>query len=168
MTETNLETLQRQLDVLQAQLVQLLPAAPSPSVVEQAEPTPPARPVKIYSLVGSPDLGYLHRDPRTVRQLVEAVGLAMNAPVRSLDVLAEWVPLLRRVASARASGATWPAALAAAGLELPDDLSGQALALRRELDAVWGQLRALVSMSLPDLGDVAKDALLTSLRQLLT
>lgn len=166
---SDVSALHVELTELRAQIAALLPAVPPQlPVVEPVQPAPVACTVKIFTLVGSPEFGYLHRDARTVRQLVGAVALALNAPVGSLDVPAEWVPLLRRVDAARASDVTWPVALAEASLELPANLSGHAAALRHELDTVWGQLRALVSATLDDLGDVTKEDLVTSLRRVIS
>jgi hypothetical protein len=123
--------------------------------------------VKLYALVGDLKSGYLHRDPREVRRLVEAVALARGAPSPAEAVPADWVPTMRAVAASRAAGKSWRDAPTEAGLEAPDDLSGQAKSVRAELSELWNQLLPVVGLTLESLSSVARDQTTTFLRRTL-
>lgn len=72
---SDLEALQKQVVDLKAKLAQPMPPSHPPPAQVPAGPDPP-RPIAIYILVGDPESGYLHRDARGVRRLVETVALA--------------------------------------------------------------------------------------------
>ncbi len=159
------------LAALEAQLADLcsqVAALRSPA----SSPTPPApapvapRPVKLHTLVGGVG-GYLHRDVRVVRQLAQAVALCRGAPVPADSVPADFVPLMRTLAEARAAGRSWRHALAEAGLEVPVDLTDQAQAVRLEIDQLWGRVLPLAGLVLENLNSVARISLSTVLKRLL-
>lgn len=167
---TDVAALQAQVDELRAQIASLLPPnAPRDDSEQYLEPVRVTLPpVKIAVLVGSPDDGYLDRDPRVVRQLVEVVALCHGAASPSQEVPVEWMPQLRRLAAARASGDNWIGAVLKADLEVPHDLTAQCSAARRELNRLWDQVLELAGLTVTDLNDAAKDSLLTFLRRVLS
>lgn len=156
--------LQAQVRALQAQLA----PAPPPPPYSPAPPPEAVRPQGIYKLVGSPTRGYLNRDPREVRQLVEAVAVAKRVPSPVQTVPAEWMPTLRRVAEGRAKGASWRQALAEAGLEVPVDLETPTQATRAELTGLWNSVLAVVGYTLDGSNDVVRDQLRDQLRRALS
>lgn len=161
---SDLETLQQQLADLQAKVAALTPTvSPSPTPPAPVEVVP--RPVRLHTLVGG--FGYLHREARVVRGFVEAVALCCGAPSPGQELRADWVPQLRRLAASRAAGRSWRDALAEAGLEVPDDLSDQARAVRLEVDALWADLLPLVGLTLENVNSVARISLKSSLKRIL-
>lgn len=156
--------LQAQVRALQAQLA---PAPPPPPYAPA--PAPEAvRPQAIFALVGLPERGYLHGDPREVRRLVEAVALAKRVSSPTQTIPPDWVPVLRRVAEARARGYSWGEALAEAGLEVPVDLETPAQAVKAELTGLWDSALAVVGFTLDASNDVVRDQLRDQLRRSLT
>lgn len=159
-------SLQAQIAALQIQVAQLTPPAPPPPYAPAPAPLE-VRPTAIYKLVGNPAHGYLHRDPREVRRMIEAVALAKGAVSPGQTVPPDWGVPLRRVAAARAGGLSWRESLTEAGVEAPDDLDTPALAVRAELDDLWDRTRAITGFTLDNANDVVKDQLKTFLRRAL-
>lgn len=149
---------------LEARLAQLAPPPPPPAYVPVSPPSEP-KPVPVYTLQGN---SALPRDPRELRQLIEAVAIAQGVASPSQTVPAGWVLPLRRVAAVRAQGRSWGDALVEAGLAIPDDLEVQALAVKTELGGLWDRLLPLVGMTLHSVNDPTKDALKGFLRRALT
>lgn len=162
---SDLETLQQQLAALTAQVAALTPSPPPLPAAPAPAPVAP-RPVKLHTLVGGVG-GYLHRDPRVVRQFAVAVALCRGAVVPGVSVPADWVPAMRTLAEARAAGKSWRQALGEAGLEVPTDLETQARAVRLELDALWADVLPLVGLTHENINSVAKISLKTSLKRVL-
>jgi len=156
--------LQAQISALQTQISQLTPPAPPPPYAP-APPPEAARPQAIYTLVGLPTRGYIDRDPREVRQLIEAVAVAKRVPSPTQTIPAEWVPTLRRVATARAEGSSWRQSLVAAGLEVPTDLETPAQAVKAELGQLWDSALTVTGYALDGANDVVRDALKDQLRR---
>lgn len=167
MSSIDVASLQAQIAALQAQMQQLTPPAPPPPYAPAPQPDAP-RPTAIFTLVGRRANGYLDSDPREVRRLVEAVAVAKRVPSPSQTIPAEWVPTLRRVATARAKGFTWHESLAEAGLEVPNDLSAPTQAVKAELSNLWGSVLAVTGYALDGANDVVKDSLKETLRRALT
>ncbi len=159
--------LQAQVAVLQAQLAQLTPPAPPPPYAPAPQPDA-VRPQSIYTLVGLPARGYLDRDPRAVRQLIEAVAVSKRVSSPTQTIPPDWVPVLRRVAEARARGYSWAEALGEAGLEVPVSLESSARATRAELNSLWDPVLAVVGYTLDGSNDVVRDQLRDQLRRSLT
>ena len=110
---TNLEALLARVAQLEAQLNPSAPPSLPPIGFEaEARITQP-----LATLVGGPELGYIHRDIRTVQQLIQALAVSygVNAPRQHVPKL--WLEPLRRLAAARASGLAWRAALTEAGFD---------------------------------------------------
>lgn len=125
----------------------------------------PRTTVTISSLVASEGLP---RDPREFRRILEAVALCYDVAAPQKDIPKPWVNLMRDVYAARTGGATWTAALRAAGLEAPTDLTPHQRAARRELNGLWDDIPTMVEwIRRNTLGGVGHKALLLKLRQLL-
>ncbi len=161
---SDLAALEAQLADLTAQVAAL--RSPAPSLTPPAPVEVAPRPVRLHALVGGVG-GYLHRDPRVVRQLAEAVALCRRAPSPSVEVPADWVPQMRTLAEARAAGRGWCEALAEAGLEVPVDLTDQARAVRLEVDQLRADLLPLAGLTLENVNSVAKISLTSSLKRVL-
>ncbi len=125
----------------------------------------PRATVSISSLVGSEGFP---RDPREFRHVLEAVALCYDVPAPQKDIPKPWVNLMRDVYAARTRGAAWSAALHAAGLETPADLTPHQHAARRELNGLWDDIPLMVEwVRRNTLSSVGHKELLLKLRQLL-
>lgn len=167
MSSVDVAALQAQVTALQAQVAQLVPP-PLPQTYSPPPAKVEARPTAIYTLVGNPQSGYLHRDPREVRRTIEALALSKHVDSPLQTVPPAWVPPLRKMAAARAEGSSWHAALAAVGHEAPDDLESPARAARAELDALWDAALAVIGFTLDSSNDIVKEQLKTFLRRALS
>lgn len=164
---SDVAALQAQVAVLQAQIAQVLPPAPPQPYNPAPQPDAP-RPTAVYKLVGRQANGYLHNDPREVRQLIEAVAVAKRVPSPTQTIPAEWVGQLRRVAEARTKGASWREALAEANLEVPTDLETPTQAVKAELGQLWDSVLSVVGFTLDASNDVVRDNLRDQLRRALS
>lgn len=128
---------------------------------------PPSPTVSLYSLIGTDGLP---RHERELRCCLEAVALGHGIDTPCLDVPRAWINPLRDVYAARTGGATWTAALAAAGLNVPSgsDLTAREQALRSELGDLWDRVPAMTEwVRRNTLSSVAHRDLTLLLRQLL-
>jgi hypothetical protein len=163
---TDLAALEAQVADLTAKVAALRPSAPVPALPPAPVEVAP-RPVRLHTLIGGVEMSYLHRDPRVLRQLAEAVALCRGVPNVAQEVPQSWVPDMRRVAASRVGGKSWRDALTEAGLEAPSDLETQARAVRLELDELWSRLLPLVGLTLGSVNSTAKITLTASLKRLL-
>lgn len=129
---------------------------------------PPPRPnVPLYTLLGTDGLP---RDERELRRCIEAVALGYSLEAPRVDIPRTWLEPLRAVYATRTGGATWTAALEAAGLEVPtdSDLTAQQQALRSELGELWDRVPAMTDwVRRNTLSSVSYRDLTLLLRQLL-
>ena len=125
----------------------------------------PRTTVTISSLVASEGFP---RDPREFRRVLEAVALCYGVNSPQKDIPKPWVNLMRDVYAARTGGATWDAALRAAGLEAPTDLIPHQRAARQELNGLWNDIPLMVEwIRRNTIGGIGYKDLLLKLRQLL-
>lgn len=128
---------------------------------------PPSTTVPMYALIGTDGLP---RHERELRHCLEAVALGYGIETPRVDVPRTWISPLRDVYAARTGGATWTAALEAAGLEVPtdSDLTAQQQALRSELGELWDRVPAMTDwVRRNTLSSVSYRDLTLLLRQLL-
>ena len=125
----------------------------------------PRTTVSISSMIGSEGLP---RDPREFRRVLEAVALCYDVPAPQKDIPRPWVQPMRDIYAARTGGSTWAAALHAAGLEVPTDLTPHQRAASRELNGLWNDIPLMVEwIRRNTIGGVGYKELVIKLRQLL-
>ena len=125
----------------------------------------PRTTVTISSMVGSEGFP---RDPREFRRILEAVALCYGVASPQKDIPKPWVQPMRDIYAARTGGATWAAALHAAGLETPTDTTPHTIAARRELNGLWDNIPLMVEwIRRNTIGGVGHKDLLLKLGQLL-
>jgi len=127
---------------------------------------PPSPTVPLHSLIRSDGLP---RDERSFRRCLEAVALGYGVETPRNDIPRDWIVALQRVHAARSGGATWAAALEAAGLEVPTatDLTARQQALRSELYDLYDRVPAMAKWVEKKAPTFAYHNLVILLRQLL-
>lgn len=128
---------------------------------------PPSPTVPLHTLIGTNDLP---RDERAFRRVLEAVALGYGVETPRKDVPRTWIVPLRDVHIVRTGGATWAAALKAAGLNVPTDseLTAREQALRSELHDLYDRVPAFTEwVRRNTLSSIAYRNLTVLLRQLL-
>lgn len=123
--------------------------------------------VPLHTLIASDGFP---RDERAFRRVLEAIALSYGIETPRKNVPRTWINPLRDVYAARSGGATWAAALKAAGLEVPTDseLTAREQALRSEVYDLYDRVPAFTEwVRRNTLSSVAYRNLTLLLRQLL-